>query len=216
MQEKYNVTGMTCAACSARVEKSVSALPGVQACSVNLLKNSMVVSYAENELTSSEIIHAVEKAGYGASVQGSRGESGARSPADTARRRNAEERRRRTQPAARSQRRAGAELSISLPLLTLLTVAVIATLFLCYRYLCLNASIDARMDHIEQLEAQLENLKTENDALEQSIDTSVDLNYVYDVAVNELGMIHAGKDNIISYDKTESEYVRQYEDIPKE
>ena len=85
MQEKYNVTGMTCAACSARVEKSVSALPGVQACSVNLLKNSMVVSYAESELTSSEIIHAVEKAGYGASVQGSRGESGARSPADTAR-----------------------------------------------------------------------------------------------------------------------------------
>ena len=45
MQEKYNVTGMTCAACSARVEKSVSALPGVEACSVNLLKNSMVVTY---------------------------------------------------------------------------------------------------------------------------------------------------------------------------
>lgn len=134
-------------------------------------------------------------------------------PADAARRRNAEERRRRTQPVARSQRRAGAELSISLPLLTLLTVAVIATLFLCYRYLCLNASIDARMDHIEQLEAQLENLKTENDALEQSIDTSVDLNYVYSVAVNELGMVHAGKDNIITYDKTESEYVRQNEDI---
>ena len=41
MQQTYHITGMTCAACSARVEKSVSALPGVQQCSVNLLKNSM-------------------------------------------------------------------------------------------------------------------------------------------------------------------------------
>ena len=107
-------------------------------------------------------------------------------------------------------------LSIDLPFLFMLTVAVIATLVICFQYLCLTASIDAHMDQIEALETQLETLKTENDALEQSIDTSVDLNYVYDVAVNELGMIHAGKDNIISYDKTESEYVRQYEDIPKE
>lgn len=73
MQEKYNVTGMTCAACSARVEKSVSALPGVQSCSVNLLKNSMVVSYQDKELTSEDIISAVEKAGYGASVQSAGG-----------------------------------------------------------------------------------------------------------------------------------------------
>lgn len=75
VQEKYNVTGMTCAACSARVEKSVSALPGVQACSVNLLKNSMVVSYQDTELTSNEIIRAVEKAGYGASVQSGAGKN---------------------------------------------------------------------------------------------------------------------------------------------
>ena len=45
MQEKYNVTGMTCAACQARVQKSVSNLTGVQECNVNLLKNSMVVTY---------------------------------------------------------------------------------------------------------------------------------------------------------------------------
>ena len=69
MQEKYNVTGMTCAACSARVEKSVSALPGMQQCSVNLLKNSMVVRYDDRQLTGAQIIQAVEKAGYGASLQ---------------------------------------------------------------------------------------------------------------------------------------------------
>lgn len=108
-----------------------------------------------------------------------------------------------------------AELSIDLPFLLMLTAAVAVTLFICFNYLRLNASIDAHMDNIEQLEAQLEDMKTENDALEQSIDTSVDLNYVYRVAVNELGMVRAGKDNIISYDKTESEYVRQNENIPK-
>lgn len=85
MQEKYNVTGMTCAACSARVEKSVSALPGVQSCSVNLLKNSMVVSFEDKSLNSNQIIDAVEKAGYGASLQSPSAKSStASSPADSA------------------------------------------------------------------------------------------------------------------------------------
>ncbi len=69
MQEKYNITGMSCAACSARVEKSVCALPGMKQCSVNLLKNSMVVNYDSSTLTGAQIIQAVEKAGYGASLQ---------------------------------------------------------------------------------------------------------------------------------------------------
>ena len=60
MQEVYDVTGMTCAACSARVEKSVSALPGVQACSVNLLKNSMSVTYDDHALNRDGIVAAVE------------------------------------------------------------------------------------------------------------------------------------------------------------
>lgn len=50
MQEKYNVTGMTCAACQARVQKSVSDLTGVQECNVNLLKNSMVVTAPSTQL----------------------------------------------------------------------------------------------------------------------------------------------------------------------
>lgn len=64
--EKYNVTGMTCAACSARVEKAVSKLPGVESCSVNLLTGSMGV---EGSASPDEIISAVEKAGYGASLK---------------------------------------------------------------------------------------------------------------------------------------------------
>ena len=64
MQEKYNVTGMSCAACSSRVEKAVSALPGMKECSVNLLKNSMVVNYDDQTLSEADIVHAVEKAPY--------------------------------------------------------------------------------------------------------------------------------------------------------
>lgn len=65
--EKYNVTGMTCASCQMHVEKAVSHLKEVKECNVNLMMNSMTVTY-DGKLTSDDIIHAVEKAGYGASL----------------------------------------------------------------------------------------------------------------------------------------------------
>ena len=64
--EQYTVTGMSCAACSSRVEKAVSKVPGVKECSVSLLTNSMGV---EGTASSAEIIRAVEEAGYGASLK---------------------------------------------------------------------------------------------------------------------------------------------------
>ena len=70
--EQYNVTGMSCAACSARVEKAVSKVQGVTTCSVSLLTNSMGV---EGTAAASEIIAAVEEAGYGASVKGAKTEN---------------------------------------------------------------------------------------------------------------------------------------------
>ena len=66
--KQYDVTGMSCAACSARVEKAVSALEGVKSCSVSLLTNSMGV---EGDVSDEIIIEAVQKAGYGASVKSS-------------------------------------------------------------------------------------------------------------------------------------------------
>ncbi len=65
--EHYTVTGMSCAACSARVEKAVSAVPGVTSCSVSLLTNSMGV---EGSATPDAVISAVQAAGYGASLKG--------------------------------------------------------------------------------------------------------------------------------------------------
>ena len=64
--EQYNVTGMSCAACQARVEKAVNAVQGVESCAVSLLTNSMGV---EGSASSEEIIKAVESAGYGASLK---------------------------------------------------------------------------------------------------------------------------------------------------
>ncbi|MBQ4323439.1 MAG: heavy-metal-associated domain-containing protein, partial [Clostridia bacterium] len=68
--KKYNVTGMSCAACSTRVEKAVSALRGVDSCSVNLLTGSMTV---EGSVSSEEVISAVVGAGYGADEAGAEG-----------------------------------------------------------------------------------------------------------------------------------------------
>ena len=65
--KQFNVTGMSCAACSARVEKAVQNVAGVTACSVSLLTNSMGV---EGTAGDAEIIAAVETAGYGASAKG--------------------------------------------------------------------------------------------------------------------------------------------------
>ena len=65
--EQFNVTGMSCAACSLRVEKAVSKLDGVESCSVSLLTNSMGV---EGTASDADIIAAVEAAGYGASKKG--------------------------------------------------------------------------------------------------------------------------------------------------
>lgn len=70
MKEKFDVTGMTCSACSSRVEKCVSKLEGVEEVTVNLLTNSMQVKYDENVLEEQGIIDAVVHAGYGASPAG--------------------------------------------------------------------------------------------------------------------------------------------------
>lgn len=68
MKEKYNITGMTCSACSSNVEKSISKLRGVKKVTVNLLTNSMQVEYDNQVLSSDIIISTIEKSGYGAAL----------------------------------------------------------------------------------------------------------------------------------------------------
>ena len=72
-KESFNVTGMTCSACSARVERAVKKMEGTAEVSVNLLTNTMTLSYDEAVTSPAAIIAVVEDAGYGASVKGTGG-----------------------------------------------------------------------------------------------------------------------------------------------
>ena len=82
MKEKYNVTGMTCSACSSRVEKAVGKMPEINAVTVNLLTNSMVVEYDDGKLTPDAIIKTVVDAGYGASLAETNGAQAKKSSAN--------------------------------------------------------------------------------------------------------------------------------------
>lgn len=68
MKQKFNITGMTCSACSAHVEKAVSKMEGVRSAAVSLMTNSMVAEYDEGVVTAQDIIQAVTASGYGASL----------------------------------------------------------------------------------------------------------------------------------------------------
>ena len=70
MKQKFTITGMTCAACSSRVEKVTSQLPGVTSAQVNLLAGTMVAQFDEKQTTPEQIIAAITASGYGASVAG--------------------------------------------------------------------------------------------------------------------------------------------------
>ena len=72
MTRKFQITGMSCAACSARIEKMVGRLAGVRSVAVNLLMNSMTVDFDENLLTEQQIIQTVIDTGYGAASQSAR------------------------------------------------------------------------------------------------------------------------------------------------
>ena len=80
MKQTFNVTGMTCSACSAHVEKAVSKVDGVSAVNVNLLSNNMQVTYDESAITPENIIQAVTASGYGASLPQKRSETKSAAP----------------------------------------------------------------------------------------------------------------------------------------
>ena len=74
MEEKFDVTGMTCAACQANVTRAVSKLDGVSHCDVSLLSNSMKVIFDQEKVNEQAICETVKQIGYGASVYGEKGE----------------------------------------------------------------------------------------------------------------------------------------------
>ncbi len=100
--------------------------------------------------------------------------------------------------------------------LLFIIAAITVTFLMCISYLEAQESITAMSRKIASLESEILTLKNENDAAYNRIDSSVDLQYVYDVAVNELGMVHAKDSQVIRYSSRKSNSVRQYGEIPKE
>ena len=133
--------------------------------------------------------------------------------AEEARRARRLEARRHNRAVKRRQEQA---LRMDLPYLVMLTAATVAALLICCSYIHVKSSISSSMRAIEHYEQQLEALKSENDALQTAIHTDIDLDHIYNVATTQLGMVYADRNQVIRYKKTESEYVRQYEDIPGE
>lgn len=97
-----------------------------------------------------------------------------------------------------------------------LTAACGLTLWVCAGYLQLQADNTARVKNIAALETQLSDLKEDNDDEYNRVVTSVDLEEIRDIAINELGMVYAQEDQVVLYDSEGSDYVRQYADIPEE
>lgn len=95
-----------------------------------------------------------------------------------------------------------------------LTVAAVATLVICVQYVQLQSEITYRLKQINAMEVELADLTEHNNELHKRINSYVDLNYIYKVATEELGMKYASKGQISKYQNSGSEYVRQYEDIP--
>ncbi len=148
---------------------------------------------------------------YSAYIQGNT----VRKAAPARRYEEAEPKKVRRKVSTRVKRNRAKALYMDAPYVIALTFAAVCTLFLCINYLQLQASITTKVKSIAQMEQEIKNMKAENDALETRIKTSVDLDYVYKVATEELGMVYADKNQVRLYKKTESEYVRQNESIPE-
>lgn len=105
---------------------------------------------------------------------------------------------------------------MTLPYVMALFLASIVVLMVSVRYLEARNNINDGARTIITLERQLENLREANSGLKKNIENYTDLSYIYRIATEEMGMLPAREDQIIRFDRTESGYVRQNEDIPTE
>lgn len=116
---------------------------------------------------------------------------------------------------ATRQRRERA-LQMNLSYVVFLAVAAVVTVMVCINYLQLQSRNTTYQKTVTSLNTQLSELKLENDSQYNRIISSVDLEHVKDVAMNELGMTYPTEDQVYTYDATENDYVKQYQDVPAE
>jgi cell division protein FtsL len=137
----------------------------------------------------------------------------ARKPQQNPKETEEQKRRVRRQHAARRNRERA--LYMSKGYVTFLTLCVAVSAVFAVTYVKLQSDVSNRMKTIAALESQITDLKADNDANYKRITTSVDLNEVKDIAMNQLGMTYATEEQIIYYSVENSNYMDQYSDIPQ-
>jgi len=90
-----------------------------------------------------------------------------------------------------------------------LAAASVVFTLICGQYLQVRAEVSTAASRVESLEGQLRDLRTANDYRQNALESMTDINHVYDVAVNQLGMVYPSQDQLVTYESTPSEYVIQ-------
>ena len=131
-------------------------------------------------------------------------------------RRSMEQEKRRTQAQVQAKRNRERALRMNVPYVSFLTAVSIATVFVCVNFLQLQAEGISYRNQIASLEGQLTELKLANDNAYEETISSVDMEEVKRIAVNDLGMTYADEGQIITYSNQDGDYIRQYAEIPIE
>lgn len=118
-------------------------------------------------------------------------------------------------PRRQTQARPKTLSGINLASLMVLTVAIVATLYMCVEYLQLQSNVGQMDNTIVTMEKKLITMTKTNDAEYESVNAKCDLDHIYKVAVKELGMVYPNNNKVITYQSGKEDYVRQYQDIPK-
>lgn len=105
-------------------------------------------------------------------------------------------------------------LHMSASYVIVLAVCSILMFAVCAKYLSLRDEVTMKTENIADIEMKIEALKARNDSLDYTINSFMDIENISKIAKEELGMIQAGKDQISFYNSSESEYMKQYKDIP--
>ena len=113
------------------------------------------------------------------------------------------------------QRQSNTLSGISMASMFVLSMAIAITLYFCVQYLQLQYEVRQMEKNIVSQEHSLTILRNENDAAYEQINLAYDLDYVYEVAVGELGMVYPNNNKVITYQSSDEDYVRQYMDIPE-
>lgn len=109
----------------------------------------------------------------------------------------------------------GLKLAMNPGFAVFLAISVVATLAACTMLLSMQAKVTGQTNTITVLQSEIENLTDDNNAYEARISSSVNLEEIRDAAINRLGMVYPTEREVVYYELTESDYVRQYRDVPE-